>query len=224
MSTIDADTLTPQAIRTAREAVGWSIAEAVRELRALSPDPLPSAPSLVRAWKRWEHGTVPSRIYRPLLVRLLGLDGTGSLVTDVLPDLSGLWYASWQSWHDQQEVLGVQQVRMRQRGEHLSWEAIDRGSPTDGGDAFTVEDGGYLWRGELRLWDNKLLLGWYAADDGSVLSKGAVHLVLHPHGQRLTGRWTGLSYDGDHETGLGAMARTEADVKTLVDDLLARER
>jgi hypothetical protein len=25
------------------------------------------------------------------------------------------------------------------------------------------EDGGYLWRGEPRLWDNELLMGWYGA-------------------------------------------------------------
>jgi hypothetical protein len=221
MSTPDDDALTAEAIRSARQAAGWSIADAVRELRDLSPDPLPSTPSLVRSWKRWEHGTTPSRSYRPLLTRLLGLAGTTA--NGVLPELSGLWYASWQSWHDNRELLGVQQVRMHQRGDLITWEALDRGHTGDG-DVFTVEDGGYLWRGELRLWDNKLLIGWYAADDGSVLSKGAVHLVLHPHGQTLTGRWIGLSYDGDHETGLGAMARTEGGVKALMDGLLNRER
>jgi hypothetical protein len=44
------------------------------------------------------------------------------------------------------------------------------------------EDGGYLWRGELRLWDNEILMGWYAANDGSVRSKGTMYFVMHPHG------------------------------------------
>ena len=214
--------LSAEAIRTAREAAGWSIADAVRELQAASQSPLPDTPSLIRSWKRWEHGTTPGRFYRPLLVRLLGLDRPAAPgPAEPVRDVSGLWWACWQSRHDGRPVLGIQRVRCTQHGELVRWEAIDRGRDDETGEEFTLEDGGYLWRGELRLWDNKLLIGWYAADDGSVASKGAVHLVLHPHGQKITGRWVGLSYDGDHETGFGALARTEPDVRALMDGLLA---
>jgi hypothetical protein len=61
------------AIRAAREAAGWSIVEAARKLRQRSVRPLPSVDSLVRSWKRWEKGTVPSRPYRPDLSDLLKL-------------------------------------------------------------------------------------------------------------------------------------------------------
>ena len=61
----------------------------------------------------------------------------------------------------------------------------------------------YRWRGELRLWDNELLMGWYASTDGGVRSKGTMYFVLHPHGQQMTGRWVGLSYDGNIVTGWG---------------------
>jgi periplasmic divalent cation tolerance protein len=57
-----------------------------------------------------------------------------------------------------------------------------------------------IWRGwipgELRLWDNEILIGWYAANDGSVRSKGTMYFVMHPHGISATGHWVGLSYDG----------------------------
>jgi hypothetical protein len=82
-----------------------------------------------------------------------------------------------------------------------------------------VEEGGYLWRGELRLWDNDILMDWYAANDGSVRSKGTMHLVMHPHGISATGRWVGLSYDGNVETGWSSMARTEAEARELVGEL-----
>jgi hypothetical protein len=59
-----------------------------------------------------------------------------------------------------------------------------------------LEQGGYLWSGELRLWDNEVLMGWYAANDGSVRSKGTMYFVMHPQGLSMTGRWVGLSYDG----------------------------
>jgi hypothetical protein len=47
------------------------------------------------------------------------------------------------------------------------------------------DEGRYYWSGELRLWDNEILMGWYAAVDGSVRSKGTMYFVLHPSPQAL---------------------------------------
>ena len=198
------------------------MAQATVQLRQLSPDVLPGQASLVRSWKRWEQGTIPSRSYRRLLAGLLD----SSTDEPVGVDMSGLWHAAWQSWHDGHHVVGIQQVRCEQVGPHIAWSALDRGHPPGAGqaEAFRREDGGYVWQGELRLWDGELLIGWYAADDGSVRSKGAVHLALHPHGLVWSGRWVGLSYDGVSETGLGAMSRTEQDVARAIETLIARER
>jgi hypothetical protein len=44
-------------------------------------------------------------------------------------------------------------------------------------------------------------MGWYAASGGSVRSKGTMYFVMHPHGIHATGRWVGLSYDGNIVTG-----------------------
>ena len=96
-------------------------------------------------------------------------------------------------------------------GELIQIEATARGRP--------VEEGGYLWRGELRLWDNEILMGWYAANDASVRSKGTMYFVLHPHGIHATSRWVGLSYDGNIVTGWSSMARTEDEARQLVDEL-----
>jgi len=79
--------------------------------------------------------------------------------------------------------------------------------------------GGYLWCGELRIWDNEVLMGWYVADDGAVRSKGTMYFVLHPHGLHMVGKWVGLSYDGPLESGWGAMAQTKEVVLELVEHL-----
>jgi hypothetical protein len=50
-------------------------------------------------------------------------------------------------------------------------------------------------------------MGWYAASDGSVRSKGTMYFVMHPHGIHATGRWVGLSYDGNIVTGWSSMAK-----------------
>lgn len=41
----------------------------------------------------------------------------------------------------------------------------------------------------------------------------------HQHGQRMTGRWVGLSHDGPIITGWSAMARTENEAVSLVEQL-----
>ncbi len=36
-----------------------------------------------------------------------------------------------------------------------------------------------------------------------------MYFALHPQGQHAVGRWVGLSYDSDLETGFAVLARTE---------------
>jgi transcriptional regulator with XRE-family HTH domain len=129
--------------------------------------------------------------------------------------LAGQWWAGWQAWQDGIETHRCQPVEIKQRGNDLDIAALRRGAEPD--------KGGYLWRGQLRLWDNEILIGWYAADDESVRSKGALYLVIHPHGQQFHGRWTGLSFDGPIQSGWSAFARTEDAAGRLLDDLAAPE-
>ena len=109
-----------------------------------------------------------------------------------------------------------QPVQIRQRGTDLDIAALERGIST--------EEGGYLWRGQLRLWDNEILMGWYAADDQAVRSKGTLYLVIHPHGHQMRGRWVGLSYDGPIVSGWSAFARTEQEAQTLLQALTEGEQ
>lgn len=129
-------------------------------------------------------------------------------------DLSGEWWSSWQTSKDDNEVVTAQEVRLNQQRDHIDVQTLTRG--------ISVDEGGYHWHGELRLWDNEILMGWYAANDGSVRSKGTMYFVVHPHGINMTGRWVGLSYDGEIMTGWGAMAHTEDEARHLIDQLKAR--
>jgi hypothetical protein len=83
-------------------------------------------------------------------------------------NLSGDWWTCWQTSRGGVEDIRTQPVHLDQHDELIQIEATARGRP--------VEEGGYLWRGELRLWDNEILMGWYAASDGSVRSKGTMPL------------------------------------------------
>jgi hypothetical protein len=90
--------------------------------------------------------------------------------------------------------------------------------------ALPVAEGSYRWRGELRLWDNEALIGWYRSTDAAVCSKGSLYLALHPHGTYAWGRWVGMSYDGEVVTGWGAIARTEDEAHRVVKDLTSTEK
>jgi transcriptional regulator with XRE-family HTH domain len=130
-------------------------------------------------------------------------------------DLSGDWWCAWQTWKDGAPRIDTHPLEVHQRGELLQLDA-ERAVP--------VSEGSYRWRGELRLWDNEALMGWYHSTDAAVRSKGAMYLALHPHGTYAWGRSVGMSYDGLVVTGWGAMARTEEQAHKVVVDLINAER
>lgn len=166
-----------------------------------------------RQIRRYEAGeTQPTLSVAKTIARALGIT-IDELAGDETHrvDLTGDWWACWQSWKDGREVINPHEVRMTQRGDNIDIVAVTRGTP--------VEDGGYLWRGEMRLWDNEILMGWYIADEGAVRSKGTLYFVLHQHGIQATGRWVGLSYDGPIISGWGALARSEDEVVRLMGTL-----
>ena len=105
-------------------------------------------------------------------------------------------------------------------------------SPTSEGDlpqastairGLAVEEGGYHWSGEIQLWDNEVLVGWYAASDGSVRSKGMMYFVLHPHGLDMSGRWVGLGCDGRIMTGFDTMGQTQEEAEATMRKLISSE-
>lgn len=169
-----------------------------------------------RQVRRYEAGEA-----QPTLQVAKGLAGALGVSLDELAGqdeqrlkITGEWWSAWQTTKDGQEVHTSQRVEIRQRGTELDIAAVERG--------ITAEDGGYLWRGVLRLWDNEILMGWYAAADQAVRSKGTLYFVVHPHGHQMRGRWTGLSYDGPLQSGSAAIARTEDAATALLREMTDR--
>src|SRR2546421_802482 len=54
--------------------------------------------------------------------------------------LSGMWWASWQTFRSGSEKIASQQVEIKQEGDRMQVATITRGLP--------VEEGGYHWNGE----------------------------------------------------------------------------
>jgi transcriptional regulator with XRE-family HTH domain len=188
-------------IRSRRNAIGLSQTELAK-----------AAGVHVRQIARYEAGEQqPALSVAVALADALGISIAqlaGQVSYDL--DLSGDWWCAWQTWKDGVARIDTHPMEVHQRGELLQLDA-DRAVP--------VDEGSYQWRGELRLWDNEALMGWYRSTDGAVRSKGVLYLALHPHGTHAWGRWVGMSYDGLVMSGWGAMARTEAEANKVVQDL-----
>ncbi|QDP94993.1 helix-turn-helix transcriptional regulator [Microlunatus elymi] len=190
------------------------MSEVMRERRAalsLSQTDLAAAVGLdKRQIRRYEAGeaqpTLP--VAKAIALALdISIDELAGLGEQRLK-IAGDWWATWQTSKDGEEVFTCQPIQIRQRGTDLEIRAVERG--------ITVEEGGFLWRGQLRLWDNEILMGWYTADDEAIRSKGTLYLVIHQHGQQMLGRWVGLSYDGMIQTGRAAIARTDEAARELI--------
>jgi transcriptional regulator with XRE-family HTH domain len=197
------------------------IAEVIRERRAelgMSQRDLAQAAGVdVRQIRRYEAGeqqpllSVAVSIADALKISVGELAGKPSHRVK----LSGQWWASWQTSRSGEERIASQQVEIKQEGDLLQIATISRG--------LNVEEGGYHWSGELRLWDNELLLGWYAATEGAIRSKGTLYFVLHPHGLNMSGRWVGLGYDGRIMTGWASMGRTREESEETMTKLMQSE-
>ncbi|MGH1488194.1 MAG: helix-turn-helix transcriptional regulator [Acidimicrobiales bacterium] len=128
-------------------------------------------------------------------------------------DLDGQWFAGWETFKDGVRRLAIQEVTAHQHGQHLQVTA-DR--------TVAVEEGGYNWAGELRVWDNEVLMGWYRGADGSVRSKGTMYFAIDSSGNHATGRWVGMSYDGNVITGNSSLARTAEQAESILQALVEK--
>jgi transcriptional regulator with XRE-family HTH domain len=128
------------------------------------------------------------------------------------PRLDGTWWASWQTFVKGEQVITSQPVALQQLGQTVRIEALEHSTEK------TIAD--YLWRGELRVWDGHILMGWYAATDENVRDKGTMFFVMHTHGDYAQGRWVGNSYDGPIMSGHAALAHSRDEVLATIDTLI----
>jgi transcriptional regulator with XRE-family HTH domain len=172
-----------------------------------------------RQIRRYEAGE-----QQPLLsVAIAIADALGISVTELAGrapsgvTVTGDWWASWQTSRDGVGKIATQPVHMRHEGEIVHIAATEHG--------LSAEEGGYLWTGECRFWDNQVLTGWYAANEGTIRSKGTMYLFMkHAHGIYMIGRWVGLGYDDQVMTGWATMGKTREESEQAMTELIAERR
>lgn len=114
-------------------------------------------------------------------------------------DLSGKWYAVWQTTVEGKENINTELLQIKRKGGKITIENIEK-SPEN-------KLGGYLWRGGCKLYDNEHLLGYYISREPNVISKGTMYFMLNRIGNFMVGKWVGCNYDYEFTWGYGVIAK-----------------
>lgn len=168
------------------------------------------SPRQVARYEAGEQQPVLSAAVRLASALNISLDQLAGQITYDL-DLSGTWWCVWQTRKDGVPRIEVRTLQALQHGDVLRLDA-ERALP--------VSEGSCAWRGELRLWDNEALIGWYQSADAAVRSRGSLCLALRQHGTHARGRWAGMSHDGAVITGWVVIARTSEEARDVAQHLV----
>ena len=182
-------------IRTQREELSLSQTELAR-----------AAGVHVRQIRRYESGE-QQPVLAVAVKMAAALDVTLDELAGVTRDnarLEGAWWAAWEAG----ATIVSHPVEVTQHGSSVRLEATRHDRP------------GWLWRGDLTLWDGLLLTGHYAGADGAPRSKGAMFFVLADQDDVAEGRRVGLSHDGAIVSGHAALARDRAAAHAVVERLI----
>jgi transcriptional regulator with XRE-family HTH domain len=129
------------------------------------------------------------------------------------PRLEGTWYALWLTTVEDAENVNSEELTFRWHRDALQ---ISNAAPSP-----ENPKGGYLWRAQCQVHDNRYIVGTYVSLDPLNRSAGTLYLVLHRSGTYLLGHWAGCNYDSDWAHGLVAISRDEARLPELLDQHVA---
>jgi transcriptional regulator with XRE-family HTH domain len=151
--------------------------------------------STPRQVSRWENDTQePTASNVRKIARALGVS-TDELLGEVPMglDLSGQWFAAWDTSRDRAPVIDTHELTATHRGIEFTFAAT----------------GDYLWSGTLRHVDGSLM-GTYLSTEANKMYRGSLYFTLDPvDASAAIGRWSGLWADGLVGGGWGVLSRDE---------------
>lgn len=127
-------------------------------------------------------------------------------------DISGDWYARWQTSVNRQVICNTEKTKMKQKGRTISFSNIDKSSenPT----------GGYLWTANLKFYNGQTLMGWYfPKKEENITSKGIIFLTYFSQRNIFLGKWAGQGFDGPLQSGYVVIAKDPNRAKRILDSI-----
>ncbi|UBV21682.1 MULTISPECIES: helix-turn-helix transcriptional regulator [Mycolicibacterium] len=154
----------------------------------------------VELYQEYERGntelplTTAAALAEVLDISLVKLAGT----EQASADLSGTWYANWQApGVTDTSPHTVEALRITNKL------ALDNG-----------------WRGELDIFSDEILIGWYRPPTRGIRTRMGVFLWIPAADDYLYGRWTGVSESNSVEDGWCVLARTDKRSQDVMQQLI----
>jgi transcriptional regulator with XRE-family HTH domain len=118
-------------------------------------------------------------------------------------DLSGQWFAAWETWRLGLRVINTHGLVATHHGERVKFEA----------------DGDYEWYGDFRFrWHQ--LKGDYVSTEAGRPAGGVMFLPLTADRQTAFGPWAGITGEGKIGKGWGVISRSESYASDLLKKLI----
>jgi transcriptional regulator with XRE-family HTH domain len=115
-------------------------------------------------------------------------------------DFNGQWWAIWQGGLERRDVPDLHTVNALRVGDFL---LLDN-----------------AWRGNLLIFGNEVLTGWYRPPARTTRSRQSLFLWHPASSDYLYGRWTGVAANNTVISGWCVFARDEATARHVFDDLV----
>jgi len=121
-------------------------------------------------------------------------------------DVSGKWYAAWQTSINGLPNIDTEEVTLSQRGKTVRICNVEKAPENP--------DGGYLWSGQLHFLHGSSLMGWYSArEEENNSSRGMLYFSYASPRKTFIGKWVGAAYDGALITGFVVLMKDRSSAK-----------
>lgn len=128
-------------------------------------------------------------------------------------NISGDWFAAWQTSVDNQQLLNTESLKIKQQGKNVVVHNCERAPENP--------RGGYLWRAKLQFYQGRNLMGWYfPLKSENNASKGIMYMTYFSQRREFYGKWIGSGYDGELEVGFLVFAQTREGAKEKLKKLI----
>lgn len=184
-------------IRARRNALGLEAADLAARIGTTATQ--------ISRWENRRQEPAASSIIA--IARALGLSTDELLgLVPIGMDLSGRWFAAWDTSRGGVPVIDRHAITGELRGVDFAFAA----------------DGDYLWSGSLRYVDGSLM-GTYLSTEAAKVYRGSMYFWLAEDAGAAIGRWSGKFADGNLGEGWGVLARDADRATALMDILISHE-
>lgn len=132
-------------------------------------------------------------------------------------NVSGDWYAAWQTSVNRKELLNTESIIVSQRGKNVTVENRERAPENP--------EGGYLWKSSMQFYQGRNLMGWYfplKSENNS--SKGIMYMTYFSPQKVFIGKWAGSGFDGELESGFLVIAKTREVAKEKLEYIISKNK